>query len=84
MSCSSIALLLATTSLLGGGPSPGLPRPQVRLVELTGDGRLDVVRLHADGSLQVAVNLDGRSFLEIGQTLPLVRVTQVGSSTSTC
>ena len=48
-----------------------------RLLDLDGDGALDILALHADGTLEVRRNAGNRRFLEVAQELPRVAVIDV-------
>jgi len=48
-----------------------------RLLDLDGDGALDILAFQADGTLAVRRNAGGRRFLEVSQELPRVSVTDV-------
>jgi hypothetical protein len=53
------------------------PSATVRLIDCTGDGLLDELRLGSDGTVSVSVNVGTKTFLPIGQDLPKVSVTDV-------
>jgi hypothetical protein len=48
-----------------------------RLLDLDGDGALDILAIHADGTLLVRRNAGSRRFLDIPQELPRVSLTSI-------
>ncbi|NOT30245.1 MAG: hypothetical protein HOP15_07345 [Planctomycetes bacterium] len=64
-------------------PAPSDPRTEApatvgtRLLDLDGDGALDILGLHADGSLSVQHNVGPRRFALVEQVLPCVEVQDV-------
>lgn len=59
------------------GPAPEGGPVSTRLLDLDGDGALDILAVHADGTLHVRRNVGARSFFDVSQELPRVSVTSV-------
>jgi hypothetical protein len=58
-------------------PAAGPGAVSTRLLDLDGDGALDILAVRADGTLHVRRNAGARNFLDVSQGLPRVSVTGV-------
>jgi len=70
-----LVLLSVPHAVQSAAPEPG--PAGTRLLDLDGDGALDILTVHADGTLQVRRNVGARNFLDVSQELPRVSVTDV-------
>jgi len=74
----TVVLILVLFPQLPTVPAPSPDESwHVRLLDVTGDGRLDRLESGADGSLRVAVNLGARVFDPVVQALPRTPIADV-------
>lgn len=72
-----IAILFPVPLRAMQGPAAEPGPVSTRLLDLDGDGALDILAVHADGTLQVRRNAGSRRFHDVAQALPRVSVSSV-------
>jgi hypothetical protein len=72
-----VAALLSVSLQAAQSAATGPSLATTRLLDLDGDGALDILVVRADGTLEVRRNAGARRFLEVAQELPRVSVSDV-------